>query len=200
MLRFESRYERWRPQVADRWRELPDDGGGLLYDLGSHLVDQALQLFGPARRVYAELDLRRPGAQVDDDSFVALTHASGVRSHLWMSAVTAQLGPRFRVLGDRAGYVKFGLDVQEAALREGHAPDGPEWGTEPESSWGVVGTGDESRPVRTEPGAYQRFYQELAQALRSGRPPPVDPSDVVATLEVIDAARASHSESRVVAV
>ncbi len=110
--RFESRFERWRPQPKGGWRESGDPAeiGGLLYDLGSHVVDQALALFGPAASVYAESDIRRPGAETDDDTFFALTHTNGVRSHLYVSATTAQLGPRFRVLGSKAGYVKYGLD------------------------------------------------------------------------------------------
>ena len=83
-LRFESRFERWRPVPKGGWREegAPEEAGGLLYDLGSHLIDQALVLFGPASHVYAELDRRRESVEVDDDAFVALTHISGVRSHL----------------------------------------------------------------------------------------------------------------------
>lgn len=102
--RFESRFERWRPQLKGGWRESgsAEEIGGLLFDLGSHIVDQALVLFGPAVRVYAESDVRRPGARADDDTFLAITHANGVRSHLYASATTAQLGPRFRVLGSSA--------------------------------------------------------------------------------------------------
>ncbi|MEA2450834.1 MAG: scyllo-inositol 2-dehydrogenase [Thermoleophilaceae bacterium] len=191
VLRFESRFERWRPKVKEGWRELPgaDEAGGVLFDLGSHLVDQALQLFGPVRELHAEVDVRRPGARVDDDSFLALEHESGVRSHLWMSAVAADLGPRLRVLGDRASYVKHGLDVQEAALRAGGDPSAPGWGDEPEAGWGRVGAGEEFRPVRTEPGAYARFYEGVARALAEGGPPPVDPADAVAVLELLGAAR-----------
>jgi predicted dehydrogenase len=202
VFRFESRFERWRPQLSGGWRELaaPEEAGGLLFDLGSHLVDQALALFGPARRVYAELDVRRPGATVDDDSFVALTHGSGVRSHLWMSSVAAQPGPRLRVLGDRAAYVKYGLDVQEEALHEGLRPGQQGWGEEPEEHWGLLGAGDRVERVRTEPGAYQRFYEGVAAALREEGPPPVEPEDAVSALEVLDAARTSASEGRVVEI
>lgn len=143
--RFESRFERWRPQTKGGWRESGDPAeiGGLLYDLGSHVVDQALVLFGPVTQVYAEAAIRRTGAETDDDTFIALTHANGVRSHLYASATTAQLGPRLRVLGSKAGYVKYGLDPQEAALREGQRPGaGTGWGTEPESMWGRVGSGE----------------------------------------------------------
>ena len=200
VARFESRFERWRPELSGGWRESgdPQDAGGLLNDLGSHLVDQALFLFGPAAQVYAELDTRRAGAQTDDDSFVALLHESGVRSHLWMSAVAAQLGPRFRVLGSRAAYVKFGIDVQEELLHAGRRPDDPLWGREPEDRWGSLGAGDEFRRIPTVPGAYQRFYEGVVLALREDAPPPVDPDGVVAGLEVLDAARKSARERRVV--
>jgi predicted dehydrogenase len=200
VARFESRFERWRPELSGGWRESgdPQDAGGLLNDLGSHLVDQALFLFGPAAHVYAELETRRAGAQTDDDSFVALLHESGVRSHLWMSAVAAQLGPRFRLLGSRAAYVKYGLDVQEELLLGGRRPDDPGWGREPEDRWGSLGAGDRIRPIPTVPGAYQRFYEGVALALREEAPPPVDPDGVVAGLEVLDAARKSALEARVV--
>ena len=200
VARFESRFERWRPELSGGWRESgePQDAGGLLNDLGSHLVDQALFLFGPAAQVYAELHTRRAGAQTDDDSFVALLHESGVRSHLWMSAVAAQLGPRFRVLGSRAAYVKFGIDVQEELLHAGRRPDDPLWGREPEDRWGSLGAGDEFRRIPTVPGAYQRFYEGVVLALREDAPPPVDPDGVVAGLEVLDAARMSARERRVV--
>jgi predicted dehydrogenase len=193
--RFESRFERWRPQPKGGWRESgdPQEIGGLLYDLGSHLVDQALTLFGPAATVYAEADVRRPGAAVDDDTFIALTHASGVRSHLWMSATTARLGPRFRVLGSTAGYLKYGLDPQEAALREGHRP-GPGWGAEPESAWGTLGAGDTARPLPTLPGDYPAYYPAIARALRDGSAPPVTAEEAAAALDVLEAARRSATE------
>jgi predicted dehydrogenase len=187
--RLESRTDRWRPELPGTWREQADEAGGLLLDLGSHLVDQALQLFGPADVVHAELDRRRPGAAVEDDVFIALEHESGTRSHLWMSAVAAQPGPRFRVLGSRAAFVKEGEDVQEAALRMGRRPDEPGWGVEPEERWGRLGVEGEVRLVPTEPGNYGAFYAGVAASLQEGSPPPVDPADAVRALELLDAAR-----------
>lgn len=197
--RFESRFERWRPEPRRTWREdgAPGEAGGLLYDLGSHLIDQALVLFGPAISVYAELDRRRAGVVVDDDSFVALTHASGVRSHLWMSSVAAQAAPRLRVLGSTAAYTKYGLDVQEAALRAGARP-GPGWGEEVPEHWGRLGTDDDAEPVATEAGNYPEFYRRLVRALREGLAPPVGPEDAVRSLEVIEAARKSSAEGRTI--
>jgi predicted dehydrogenase len=189
--RFESRFERWRPELGGGWRERvpPEDGGGLLLDLGSHLVDQALQLFGPVRGLYAELDARREGAVADDDDFLALEHQSGVRSHLWMSTLAAEPGPRFRVLGDRAAFVKEGLDVQEEALRSGRSPTEAGFGEEPRERWGRLVSGEKSREVRSEPGSYGSFYAGVAASLNGGAPPPVDPRDAVSVLEVLDEAR-----------
>ena len=199
-LRFESRFERWRPQVSEGWRESPEpeDAGGVLYDLGSHLVDQALQLFGPTRRVYAELDARRPEARVPDDAFVALAHDSGVHSHLWASVVAGQPGPRFRVLGDRAAFVKYGLDVQEEALRAGRLPTEPGWGQEPPDRWGLLGVDGETRAVETEPGAYQRFYEGVVAKVRDGAPPPVAAEEAVEDLAVLDAARVSARDGELI--
>ncbi|MFD5470275.1 Gfo/Idh/MocA family oxidoreductase [Streptomyces sp. NPDC127105] len=196
--RFESRFERWRPQPKGGWRESGDPAeiGGLLYDLGSHVVDQALVLFGPATLVYAESVVRRAGAEADDDTFIAITHANGVRSHLHVSATAAQLGPRFRVLGSRAGYVKYGLDPQEAALREGTRPNTDGWGVEDEALWGRVGSGDSpltggGRPVPSVPGDYPAYYAAVAAALRDGAPNPVTAQEAAAALDVLEAARRS---------
>jgi predicted dehydrogenase len=199
--RFESRFERWRPEPRRVWREdaAPAEAGGLLYDLGSHLIDQALVLFGPVEIVYAELDRRRPGVVVDDDSFLALTHASGVRSHLWMSSVAAQIAPRLRLLGSLAAYTKYGLDVQEAALRSGARP-GTGWGEELPEHWGRLGTDDEARPLATEAGNYPEFYRLLERALRQGGAPPVRPEDAIQTLEVIEAAQKSAAECRAISL
>lgn len=189
--RFESRFERWRPELAGTWRERADEAGGLLFDLGSHLVDQALQLFGPVESIYAEVDVRRPDAEVDDDVFLGLEHASGVRSHLWMSTLAGQLGPRFRILGDRAAFVKHGLDIQEEALRAGRRPDEPGWGEEPRESWGRLGVDGDLREVRTEPGNYTGFYEGVAASLLGEALPPVNPADAVTVLELLEEARAA---------
>lgn len=202
VTRFESRFERWRPAIKPGWRErgTADEAGGVLYDLGAHLIDQAVQLFGPVRSVYAEVDRRRPGAQVDDDAFVALTHTGGVRSHLWMTALAAQLGPRLRILGYRAAYTTWGLDVQEAALRDGARPGTAGWGTVPPERYGRLGVDGDLRPVPTEPGRYQSFYAEVAASLRDGTPMPVDPLDAVDTVELIELAHRSAAEGAALTV
>ena len=198
--RFESRFERWRPKLKGGWRETGgrDEGSGLLYDLGSHLVDQALTLFGPAASVYAQADVRREGAQADDDTFIALTHVSGVRSHLWASATTASLGPRFRVLGSQGAYVTYGLDGQEDELRAGRTPRDAGFGVTPPERYGTVGAEGEFETCPTLDGRYADYYAGIERALRGEGPVPVDPSDAVAALTVIEAARISADENRVV--
>jgi predicted dehydrogenase len=205
LTRFESRYERYR--AAPRpgaWRELPahEEAGGLLFDLGSHLIDQALQLFGKPIRVYAEVDKRRPGAEVDDDTFVALEFGRGVRAHLWMSVIVRIPGPRVRISGLRGTYEKWGLDPQEDALRAGMRPGEPGWGLEPRERWGRLSTEISGvridSPIETLPGAYEQYYALLRDALMTGGPPPVNPADVVDTLRVIEAAQRSAQINAIV--
>jgi predicted dehydrogenase len=200
VFRFESRYDRWVPKPKDNWREFgdPAEAGGLLYDLGAHIVDQALQLFGPVGTVYAEVDRRRAGVQVDDDVFVALHHANGVRSHLWATTLAGTLNPRFRLLGDQATFTKFGLDVQEPQIKAGLRPGGEGWGVEPASDAGRLGVGKDVETVPTEVGRYQDFYAQVRDALRGEGEFPVDPVSAVAALRVIEAARQSSVDGRIV--
>ena len=199
VARFESRFERWRPQRAPgAWREelSADEGGGVLLDLGVHLVDQARSLLGPVTHVYGEVASRRGGS--DDDVFVALDHGPGARSHLWASAVAAAPGPRLRVLGSEAAFVVEHLDGQEDALRAGRRPDEAGFGEVPPGRWGRLVRGDEEEPVRSEPGRWAAFYGAVVRSLRHGEPPPVDPEDALETLEVLEAARRSAAEAVVV--
>jgi predicted dehydrogenase len=197
ITRYEARMDRYRPQPRPgAWRELPEpsEGGGLLLDLGTHLIDQAVQLFGWPRRVYAEIEHRRPGSHVDDDTFVALEF-SELRAHLWMSYVARLPGPAVRLHGLNGSYEKFAADPQEAALASGRRPGEPTWGLESPDNWGhvsanVAGLHVDGR-IESQPGAYQLFYAAVRDALHSGGPPPVDPADAIGVLRVIDAARVS---------
>jgi scyllo-inositol 2-dehydrogenase (NADP+) len=201
LVRFESRFERWRPEVeVDRWREHggPEDAGGVLFDLGPHVIDQAFELLGLARSVYAEVRTLREGAEVDDDFFLALEHASGARSQLWATMLAAQPAARLRALGTDAAYVKWGLDVQEEQLRAGARPADPGFGVEPRKASGVLGTEENAARVETEPGRYVEFYEQIERAIRAHEAPPVPLAAGIATLRVIEAARASSAERVVV--
>lgn len=190
---FESRFEWWRPEGFGNWRDTATltDGGGLLHDLGAHLIDQAIQLFGPVQASRGETANHSPhGEGADTEAFVSLRHESGVRSRLWMNGMAAQVGPRFHVLGSQAGYTKWGLDSQEPALAGGLSPSDPAYGVDPQDSWGVLGIDGNTTPVPAERGSYPQFYRELAEALRGQGPLPVRPAeslDVLKTIEKIHA-------------
>ncbi|MCU1480202.1 MAG: oxidoreductase [Subtercola sp.] len=193
VYRFESRFEWWKPQGAREWKREATvaEGGGILFDLGSHLIDQALQLFGPVDEVYSEVSTRLPSAGADDDAFVALRHVSGVSSHLWMNSLAAQKGARFHVLGSKAAYTKWGLDGQEAALKAGARVTDDDFGVEPESTWGELGTDDSEAAdslttVPTERGDYRSFYGILGDALTTGSALPVDARSSLETLAIIE--------------
>jgi scyllo-inositol 2-dehydrogenase (NADP+) len=199
VLRYESRFERWRPDPSPgAWREevKAERGGGVLLDLGAHLVDQAITLFGPVQRVYAEVLSRREGS--DDDVFIALHHEAGVIAHLWASALAAAPGPRLRVLGSRAAYVVDDLDAQENALRAGHRPGEPGFGAQPEERWGRLVRGDECEPVPSAEGRWREFYEGMYRCLRDGAAPPVAAEDAVRDLEILDAARDSATRRAVI--
>ncbi len=205
VVRIESRFERFRAEPKEgAWRERaePEEAGGLLFDLGAHLIDQAVVLFGPPVSVYAEVDIRRAGAAVDDDTFVALRFSRGQVAHLWMSVIPRHVGPRLRVMGLRGIYEKDDLDPQEEALRTGARPGDEGWGHEPPERWGrlytdLAGLESVSR-VETAPGSYETYYALLRDALVTGGPPPVDPADAVRTLRIIEAARESARAHRIV--
>lgn len=192
--RFESRFETFKPNPPKAWKAhaTPEQGGGVLYDLGSHLIDQALLLFGPVQDISSELMTCRPGGAAPDDAFVALRHESGVRTHLWMSTVAAQRGARFRVLGAQSAYTKWHLDGQEAALEAGVLPTDEDYGVEPEASWGRLGVDGAASPVPSLRGRYDRFYALLSESLRRGAPLPVDPRDAVKVTAIIEGIHAQH--------
>ena len=188
--RFEATFERFSPAVHDRWQDTTTiaQGAGITFDLGSHLIDQALQLFGPAVLIHAETDVIRPGAVSDDEAFVSLRHESGVRSHLNLSRVAAQSGPRFRMLGSDAAYVVHGLDRQESDLKAGALPTDEGYGVEDSSSWGMLGIdGSDApfEPVPSERGDYPAFYTGVAACIRDGAPVPVDPRDSLKVVRLI---------------
>jgi len=201
--RFESTFERFGAPKRDQWQGQISaaQGGGILFDLGSHLIDQALTLFGPATLEVAELRAVREGLGSEDDAFISLRHDNGVRSHLTMSRVAAQSGPRFRVLGDESGYCVYGLDGQEPDLKAGRWPGTDGYGETPKAEWGLLGVDNGKQPltpVPTEAGGYPEFYGQVAASILDGAPVPVDALSALETVRIIEAAHAlaaaPHSE------
>ncbi len=202
VYRFTSRIDRFRPVrpgTADT--HSPAVGGGVLLDLGPHLIDQAVQLWGPVDEVYAELSTFRPGAAAEDDVLISLRHRGGVLSTLAAGKAAAAAGPRFVVNGSAGGYAIDGFDGQEDQLISGVTPDtaGGEWGLEPASAHGNLsrGVGD---PVSwpSVRGRWDSFYPAVAQAVRRAGPPPVTVADAIGTMRIIDAARRSSAAREIV--
>ncbi len=202
IFRFESRFDRWRGEPKPGWmrEDWVDRAENIVHDIATHLIDQALVLFGPVSHVYAELTARRAGVVSFDDAFLALTHANGVSSHLSMSASAGQAGPRMSVFAAKGAYIKYGLDVQEDALRGGMRPTDPLYGEEPSEKWGTLVGPAVNESVPTVAGAYPRFYAGVARAIRDGAAPPVAVADVVAGLEIIEASFVSNASKQVVAL
>lgn len=196
VTRFESTFERWSPSIAKAWkaRATGADGGGVLFDLGTHLIDQALQLFGPATVLHAELQARRSDERADDDAFLVLRHQSGVTSHLAMNMLCAQQGPRFRVLGSIGGFTKNGVDPQEPYMAAGGSPLDADYGVEAPEWAGLLGRDGHLDRLPTDRGNYPEFYRLLAARILDGGaesslPLPVDPGNAVEVLKIIERAR-----------
>jgi predicted dehydrogenase len=191
---FESAFERYAPDEP-----VPAAGAGILRDFGSHLVDQALVLFGPVARVYGELG-GAPGGGLEERFFAVLEHRDGMTSHLSGDWVQGAPAPRFRVRGRAGAYVVWGMDGQEPVLSAGRTPatEGDGWGTEPQERWGRLQRGGASEPVPSERGRWDTFYPAFAAAVRGEGPVPVDPHDAIASLTVLDAIRESAAQGHTV--
>lgn len=200
ITRFESRWERFRPEPkTNAWRETSssEEGGGILFDLGSHAIDQITHLFGKPEHIYAEMNIRRKGVKSDDDSFVAMTFKDGLRAHLWVNLLAPAPAPRFRVVGSQGTYEKLGVDPQEEALRSGKTPLDPNWGKEDRQLWGKLtqyknGMHFEGS-VESIPGCHEKFYELMRDAILGKGEVPVRPEDALLTLQIIEAARQSNS-------
>jgi scyllo-inositol 2-dehydrogenase (NADP+) len=199
VFHFESHFDRFRPALKAGWREEAKDGSGLLFDLGSHLIDQALVLFGIPDAVTADVESQRPGARVDD-YFHLILHWGARRAVLHASMLAREPGPRFLIHGDAGSYVKYGLDPQEEALKAGRRPGGDDWGREAPERFGTLTNGDGARRLETLPGKYLEFYEGMAACLLDGAPVPVAADDARRALVVLEAARLSAAERRTVAL
>lgn len=194
-FRCELRWERWRPVPKERWREnaSAEEGGGILLDLHAHLIDAAVQLFGPVLSVFATIESHTTPAE--DDAFLVCRHETGVVSHLGATSVAGAAGPRVRLLGRGAAYVQNDFEGEPNVFPDTADADADHCG------WLYRST--EREAVTTTPASQVDFYRSVGEALAAPDPQaamPVDPRDAVHTLAVIDAARASAEGERVVEV
>lgn len=195
-----ARWDRYRPDVVDRWRE-HGPGGGVLYDLGAHLIDQMLCLFGMPEWLQADVFTQRAGATAAD-GFEILLGKGRARMTLGVSTLAADGGPRYRVQGARGSYVKSGLDVQEPQLRSGMSATDATFGVEPREQWGVFteGSGGAHELIPSARGEWTEFYARVRSSVEQGTPPPVAPEEARDVIRIIEAVMESSDTGRRVAL
>jgi scyllo-inositol 2-dehydrogenase (NADP+) len=194
VMLFETNWDRFRPKIKQGWREEPEPGSGLLSDLGPHLIDQALMLFGMPDAIGADIFAQRGDAKVDD-YFDLTLHYGARRVCLKSSSLIAAPRPRFALYGTAGSFVKYGLDPQEAQLKAGMDARDDAYGLDPNDGTLTFGDG-RVRKVPSERGDYLAFYQAVADAILDGAPPPVAPQDARAGLALIDLARRAAAQGR----
>ncbi|MDF4002078.1 oxidoreductase [Luteibacter sp. PPL552] len=195
---YEAHFDRFRPEIKPGWRESETPGAGLLYDLGAHLIDQALVLFGMPLAVTADVTRQRAVARADDYMHLVLDYGRR-RAVLHAAMLVRDPGPRYLVHGDGGSFVKYGIDGQEAALREGRRPGGRGWGEDDPARFGRFTDIDGSVSIiDTLPGRYTAYYDGVAAAIRDDAPVPVDPREARDVIRVIEAAQVSARERRTV--
>ena len=203
IVEAEIHFDRFKEELSPKaHKEMPQPGTGVLYDLGSHLIDQALVLFGMPEEVFADIRIVRPISQVDD-YFEVLLYYPNLRVRLHASYLVREAGPGFILHGSKGSFLKSRADVQEAALLAGALPQGGEWRQEPESEQGLLHTEKEGRVVRenipTLAGNYHGYYNGIYEAIRNGAPAPVTATDGLNIIRIIEAAQRSSKEGKVIA-
>lgn len=202
ILEYESRFDRFTPEIARAaWRYQQEEGGGTLFDLGIHLIDQAVSIFGKPEGVFARLFNQREGS-VTDDSFDLKLIYPDLNVSLKASVFVKEAGPRLQVHGLTGSFVKYGLDVQEAQLRKGKKPGSKGFGIEPSSQRGILNTTSFGKTFRgryeTLPGNYMEFFNNVYNAIVNGAEAIVKPEDALLNIRIIESARTSHNENRII--
>ena len=193
---YECRMDRFRPLVRQRWRENSGPGAGLWFDLGPHLIDQALYLFGMPESVNASFAILREGGQTDDWAHVQLNYPK-LRVILHASLLVAGGGPRSILHGTRGSWAKFGGDVQEAQLMAGMLPDEEGFGVDPDPGILYEGATGEKTEIATPVGDQRGYYAGVQDAILSGQPAPISGEHGVAVMAILEASFQSGAEGRV---
>jgi predicted dehydrogenase len=192
---FESRIDRFRPDVRERWREIPGPGAGLLYDLGPHLIDQTLLLFGIPDSVQAATAKQRRGARTDDYFQLVLRYGEMVAT-LGAGSLVSGGSARFAVHGEKTSVVKQRPDIQEDQLKAGVLPGAKEWGLDPDDAIMYEGASGETRPIRSARGDQRGYYVALREALLGRARNPVPPEQGATVMSIIEASLRSDAEGR----
>jgi len=196
---FESHFDRFRPVVANRWRDQKGAGSGIWFDLGSHLVDQAVCLFGLPQSITARCLLLREGAEAPD-YFHVLLHYDNLEVILHASSFSAGPNNRFRVEGTKGTFIKQGLDPQEDQLKRGMTPNDASYGVDAPADCGTVYGEASCEFIETENGCYQQYYLGIIDAIKSAGPNPVDPAGVVDVLRILELSEKSSETGKTISL
>ncbi|MFC2115796.1 Gfo/Idh/MocA family oxidoreductase [Bacteroidota bacterium] len=200
LVEYEAHFDRFRNKIqTGSWKEDPDIGVGTLFNLGSHIIDQALVLFGKPEYVYADIRKLRDETQIDD-SFTLLLGHTDVKITLKASYLVKEPGPRYYLHGTEGSFLKHGIDPQEDALKKGEWPGGHDWGKEAESEWGFLNTEADGKSFRgkykTLPGNYGYFYEDILHSLKTGNEPAVTAEQANMVIRIIEAAYESNKTGK----
>lgn len=197
IVEYECRYDRFRPVVpTESWKEKKVDVGGNLYNLGPHLLDQALVLFGAPETVTATVSSVRPNSEIDDYFDVRLGYPDKLVV-LKSSLMVYDNFLRYTIHGTNGSFIKGGLDVQEETLRKNILPNQEPWGIEPEDRWGKLSSPEFTGIIESEAGNYMPFYDNVYEAIVEGAELAVKPEEILRTCRVIDLAFKSSEEKKV---
>jgi len=202
LVEFVSNFDRFRPQQKENaWREKNIPGSGILYDLGAHLIDQTLQLFGMPQELKATVLSLRSHAQIDDYFDITLIYPK-LTARLHSSMLVKSPTPRFELYGDKGSFIKYGLDTQEADLKEGKTPSTSDWGKEPESIWGKLSTDinglDAIATIESEKGNYVDFYINVYNTIKGNGEILVKPEQARNVIRIIELAKQSQTEKKTI--
>ncbi|WP_257668022.1 oxidoreductase [Parapedobacter tibetensis] len=203
LVSFEARYDRFRNALKENaWRETDLPGSGILYDLGAHLIDQSLQLFGLPGAINADLRKQRPGAEAVDD-FELILHYPQLKVSLKGAMLVKEPSPRYTLYGLNGAFVKYGIDPQEAALKAGESPkENPDWGKEPSAIWGKLNVLENGQDciehIPSEQGNYPAFYQNIYETIVDKQELAVKPAQARNVIRIIELAEKSWDERRTV--
>ncbi|MGK9431490.1 oxidoreductase [Bacillus atrophaeus] len=200
---YQVSYDRYKPKVQERWREKQGAGTGTLYDLGSHIIDQALHLFGMPQAVTANVTAQRENAETVDYFHMTL-HYGKLQVILHAGSIAAANGPRYQIHGQRSSFIKYGIDGQEDALRAGEKPVDDNWGADDPAFYGelttVHGNDRKTETIPSVNGSYLNYYEKIADSIREGNALPVTAEEGINVIRIIDAAVKSSEEKRTITI
>lgn len=202
LAEYEARYDRYKPLLNPKpWKEIPEDGSGILYDLGTHIIDQVVCLFGKPETITADIRQQRQNSQIDD-YFNILLEYGALRVTVKSTLLAKEESPRYVIYGQKGAFVKYGIDPQEDDMKAGKPYPSDQWGKENEKNWGILNTSinglDIRGKVETLPGNYMKFFDNVHEVIREGKPIIISPEQAQVTTRIIAVAQESFKSKKTV--